>query len=89
MSYDYAAKRVLVEVEFYPSEDSSKRVTAEIDFEGVTHASKIVNFERLENNFSAGNINYWRPSEGGVTYIYLADGCIQISCRKISIRLGE
>ncbi len=85
---DYTSKIIEIQLELYLSTKDSSRRPFSIVFEGVESISQISNLERLEQNAFAGNINYWLPEQnGGITYIYLTDGCIAIKSAKL--RLNE
>ncbi len=79
---------MMLEVDFYENTQAPERVTASIEFAGVTTTSQITDFKRLCTNAGAGNINYWIPSKKeGTTYIYLMDGIISITASKVHVIL--
>lgn len=87
LSVDYGAKIVVINIAYYKTEQSPKRQEAIITFKKVQSISQITDFERLEMNAWAGNVNYWVPAEfGGITYIYFADGCLAIHAKKIAFK---
>lgn len=88
LQVNYVEKTAAIDIEFYETEQSSTRLGATIAFEKVANISHISDFNRLEINASAGNINYWVPAKNkGVTYIYLVDGCIAIDASIVSIKM--
>jgi hypothetical protein len=78
---EYAKKEVTVSIDFY--DQSGDRVAADIVFRGVESLQHIGSFNALIDHAGFGNINYWRPNEGGDSFIYLSDGCIAINAREI------
>lgn len=90
METDFAAKTVRIALEYYATSEDAKRTGIMIIFEGVGSISQIADVGRLQQNAFAGNVNYWRAGENGMsTYIYLSDGCIAITAEKISIQVNE
>lgn len=88
MSIDYVARVVTVVVDFYRDNNSRARERAIIRFDDVESISQICDFDHLQKNASAGNINYWAPAKGkGVTFIYVVDGCISITAVKVTMTL--
>ncbi|WP_157778542.1 hypothetical protein [Massilia violaceinigra] len=86
METDFLAKTVKITVGYYANPDDSKRKEIVIVFEGVESISQISDLDQLQKNAFAGNVNYWRPNDGGMaTYIYLTDGCIAITAKKITL----
>jgi hypothetical protein len=86
MNADYISKVVSIDLDFYENSNSCNRQSGSIIFEGVESISQVCDFNRLSQHLNAGNINYWVPAQyGGTTYIYLADGCIAITAKKIKI----
>ena len=81
---DFPTKSVTIQIAYYPNEERRQREQATVNFEDVDSISQIADFLRLQDNYTAGNVNYWRPIDGpGVTYIYLVDGCIAISAKAV------
>jgi hypothetical protein len=86
MNVDYISKTVSIDLDFYENSNSCDRQSGSIIFEGIESISQICDFNRLSHHFDAGNVNYWVPAQrGGTTYIYLTDGCIAITAKKIKI----
>lgn len=86
MNVDYVSRVATVAVDFYRESNSRVRDRATIRFDGVESISQICDFDFLQKNSFAGNINYWSPAKGkGITFIYLTDGCIAIAAIKVSM----
>jgi len=84
MIFDYIARLIVIEVEYYKKHGDKKRYKGKILFEGVNFATQICDFAVMEKNAFAGNINHWTPAvDEGKTYIYLVDGCISIESTKV------
>jgi len=84
MVFDYTARSIAIEVEYYKKYGEKKRYKGKILFEGVNLTTQICDFAAMEKNAFAGNINHWTPAVGkGKTYIYLVDGCISIESTKL------
>jgi hypothetical protein len=82
-SIDYAAKRLTLRLDIYEEASYSHRTPIELVFNEMTSLSHVVDFDRLEANRFAGNVNYWLPgNDQAQTYIYLTDGVIAIGCRQ-------
>jgi len=79
---EYGKQEVTISVNFY--DGTGDRVAAEIFFSGVESMQHLGSFDALLDNSISGNINYWRPNEGGDSFIYLSDGCIILRAKKIS-----
>jgi hypothetical protein len=86
-AFSNCVARTVLKMEYY-RKDSSVREPIAFLFEGVKLVSQIMSMERLGSNAFAGNVNYWIPQHGGVTYIYLSDGCISIEAERISFDVG-
>jgi hypothetical protein len=64
----------------YPLEEASERVAIEVVFSNVTSVNTVADLLTLEDNYSAGNVNYWHIAEGpGTSYFYLVEGCLTIT----------
>jgi hypothetical protein len=85
MEISYTKKDLIVEVELYRSSDDRVREKRSIIFEGVRSISQIADFNSLEKNAFAGNINYWVPCQDGTTFIYLTDGCIVVNASGLRV----
>lgn len=70
----------------YVSSESAARQPIEIRFLELRNFSCVTDLLRLDDNRRSGNVNYWVPSEaGGVSYIYLVDGCLSIDAGKLTL----
>jgi hypothetical protein len=82
-SIDYAGKRVSLVLALYERAADSSRTRIELSFEEVESVSHVADFNRLEQNRSAGNINYWVPGDAhSPSFIYLVDGVMTIRSSK-------
>jgi hypothetical protein len=83
---DVAKRSIDIAMEVYPEPSASVRHPAILRFENVVQSTLNFNFAELALNESAGNVGYWRPSNGpGLTYIYLIDGMLAIDHDGITI----
>ena len=88
VNIDFLAASITMRIAYYPNAESRQRSEAQLTFENVDSVSQIADLARLRQNRSAGNINYWRPSNAdGVTYIYLVDGCIAVTAKTVRLDL--
>lgn len=82
-SIDYPEKLLTLRLDIYEDVSNPHRTPIELVFGEVTSLSHVVDFDRLEINRFAGNVNYWVPGTGQTpTYIYLTDGMIAVGCRR-------
>lgn len=87
MHVDYVAKSVTVNLEYYKSEEDSKRKAAAVVFEKVETVSQIGDLEKLQDNARAGNVVFWHPANGsGTTEIYLTGGILAITAKKVRFK---
>jgi hypothetical protein len=81
---DYASRRVAITIEYYLRHDTSVRVPASIQFDGVSRFNELSDLDELQSNAAAGNIAYWVPANGsGTTYIHLVRGLIIITAKDL------
>jgi hypothetical protein len=74
---------------YYSSPDSRQRATAALFFEGVESVSQTLSVTDVRENATAGNINYWVPGDiGGVTYVYVVNGCIAVTAKSVRFDAG-
>ena len=79
-------RQVIVKVIAYLSASSRDRGEFTLLFQGVSQLTQCMDFDQLEQNSWAGNINYWKPStSSGHTYIYLVDGIITVHHERIIV----
>jgi hypothetical protein len=89
VNIDFEAGSVAIYLAYYSSPDSRERAAAALFFEGVESISQILSVTGVRQNASAGNINYWVPSDGGgVTYIYVVNGCIAVTAKSVRFDVG-
>lgn len=68
---DYAAKQVALSLEIYETPSSKTRTRITMIFDEVDSISHVADFNNLEKNRFAGNINSWiAGSTQSPTYIY-------------------
>jgi hypothetical protein len=81
---DYAARCVAIAIEYYVSPNASVRVSASIQFSGVSRFSELSDLDELQSHAAAGNIAYWVPASGsGTTYIHLVGGLISVTAKNL------
>ena len=86
MDINYISKEVMISLDYYENQNANTRQFGMIKFEGVISITQIADFQRLNEHFSAGNINYWVPAKvAGITYIYLSDGCLVINAENVKL----
>ena len=84
---DYPKQTIRVEIEFYPSPQAPKRKRGVIAFDGVRSISHTADLVHIKRNAFAGTINYWAPAKkDGVTFIYLVNGVISVTAKKVSFK---
>ena len=80
---DFASRRVILSIEYYPRPDSSARLPASICFLGVSRLNEAYDLEELHRNAGAGNISYWMPAVGdGTTYVYFSRGFLSVTAAR-------
>jgi hypothetical protein len=85
-SIDATIREVIIEIAIYRKTSDKKRIGARIRFADVKSVTVSGNLDSLKRNSIAGNINYWSVSQdGSPTYIYLADGYIEVVASAIDI----
>lgn len=82
INLDVESRILEVHINYYGGGERDRK-PAIIRFSKVISVSNVLDLEALRDNSSAGNINYWAPVQGGVTYIYLVNGCIAILAEEI------
>jgi hypothetical protein len=86
MRVDYEEKSVVIELDFYASDDAKHREPVSLMFHEVSSISKICDLNALRDNAYAGNVVYWHPSpSSGTTFIYLTEGCIAITSARVTV----
>ena len=87
MAIDYVNCTISIDLDYYPQgNESSQRVSAQINFSGVRKLNEVSDFDELSTNASAGNITYWVPAKNnGTSYIYLARGFISIEAAGVEV----
>lgn len=88
INIDFVTGVVMIDVSYYETSEACIRRPALIKFNGAKLISNLCDFQRLQRNAGAGNVNYWVPNNlGGVTYIYLVDGCIGILSESVEVEV--
>lgn len=90
MKIDLTTEEVILSLEAYKSPNSTKRSGLKIIFKQIASLSQLIDFISLKQNTFAGHVNYWTPAKTeGVTYLYLCDGLIAITCKNLELIFDE
>ena len=86
-SINYVAKTVVLEIDYYPTEQSSNRIAATFKFSGVSDYNENSSIKEMSvHSKCGGNVSYWVPSlKAGTTYFYLARGFISITAKSLVV----
>jgi hypothetical protein len=79
-------REVAVSVRAFVGISPNTRTKLTLLFKGVKQFTQNMDFLAMEDNSSAGNINYWSPAlQAGTTYIYLVNGVIAVEHESIAL----
>ena len=83
---DYLNQIVQLKIDYYPTEQSKKRITATFKFSGVSSYNENSSIKEIKEHAKFGNITSWAPADkSGTTYFYLARGFISITAKGLEI----
>lgn len=85
---DFLARTISLFAECYIAVSDAKRSPVCIRFRGVSYCSGVTSFDSIGDNSTAGNINYWNPVAGGLTFVYLNEGCLAVAAREVTVEIN-
>lgn len=83
---DYVAQTVVLEIDYYPTDQVRNRIAASFKFNGVSTYNENSSINELKEHSKFGNVTSWSPApKTGTTYIYLARGFISITAKGLEV----